>query len=264
MFRVHLLCALLYGYLAFSGVVHAAGGIDDIARQGKPVIIDLTGYPDGTQALVNHALRADGWRPWFTEWPNDVIDFSFDAKCSADVQAIIDSFAAIKVRGKQVRLSALEEPANLGWVSRIPEGRKIPVLFTTGDQSTVDSWYKLVRKPFGQIEFTAVPVAIPPTLTIFVGNPTVKLRELKIPSEVEVVHGDVPGAFHRWNDKEADKAAARISVRRADVKLVTEINAFIRLRTEAASQPAKDTPAKEIESVPRPAAPSELPMQSHR
>lgn len=161
MFRVHLLGALLYGCLAFSGVVHAAGGIDDIARPRKPAIIDLKGYPDGTQALVNHALRAYGWRPWFTEWPNDVINFSFDAKSSADVQAIIDSFVAIKVRGKQVRLSALEEPTNLGWVSRVQEGKKIPVLFSTGDQATVDAWYKHVRKPFGQIEFTAAPVAAP-------------------------------------------------------------------------------------------------------
>lgn len=59
-----------------------------------------------------------------------------------------------------------------------------------------------------------------------------KLRELKIPPEVEVVHGNVPGAFHRWNDKKADKAAAQISVR-PDVKLVTEVIAYIEQRAKA-------------------------------
>jgi hypothetical protein len=104
----------LIGFLLFSSAVHAWGGTDDIARPGKPVNIDLTGYPEGTQALLNHTLRADGWRPWFTEWPNDVMHFSFDAKNYKDVQAILDTFAAIKVRGKQVRLSALQEPTILG------------------------------------------------------------------------------------------------------------------------------------------------------
>lgn len=106
----------------------------------------------------------------------------------------------------------------------------MPVLFTTGDQATVDAWYKRVRRPFGQIEFTAAPVAVPPTLTIFVGNPAVKLRELKIPKEVEVIHGNVPGTFHVWNDKEADKAAAQTPVSPAEMKLVTEINVYIEQR----------------------------------
>ncbi len=247
-----LFCVVLLGTFApLLRTANAAGGTDDIARPGNPVIIDLAPYPDGTKALVNHALRADGWRPWFTEWPNDVIHFSFDAKTNEEAQAIVDAFAAIKARGKQVRLSAQQEPTNIGWVSRIPGGRKIPMLFTTGDQSTVDEWYKHVRKPFGQIEFAAVPVAVPPTLTIFVGNPTVKLRELKIPRDVEVIHAMVPRKFQRWNDKEADKAAAYIPVIPAEVKQVSEINAFIQKRVETPPKASKETPAKAIESVPR-------------
>lgn len=249
--RLLWLGAVFCGCQIGSMVAFAAGGVDDIARPGKPVIVDLAGYPEGTPTLLNHVLRADGWRPWFTEWPNDVVFFSFDAKSPEDVQAIVDAFAAIKANGKQIRLSAMQEPVNLGWVSRIPEGRKMSVLFTMGDQSTIDAWHKRVRKPFGQIEFSDAPVAVPPTLTIFVGNPSVKLQELRIPLGIEVLHGNVPGTFHRWNDKAADIAAAQIPVGPAEMKQVSEINDYLNQQTEAVPKTPQEKPVQKIESVPR-------------
>ena len=58
---------------------------------------------------------------------------------------------------------------------------------------------KHVRKPFGVMEFTAAPVAVPPTLTIFVQNDSVILDELKIPDGIDVSVGYVPTVFHKSN-----------------------------------------------------------------
>lgn len=75
------------------------------------------------------------------------------------------------------------------------------MIFSIGDQSVIDQWYQQVRKPFGKIEFTAAPVAVPPTLTIFVQNESVKLDDLKIPEGIDVSMGYVPALFHKSNMK---------------------------------------------------------------
>jgi hypothetical protein len=49
------------------------------------------------------------------------------------------------------------------------------------------------------MEFTAAPVAVPPTLTIFVQNDSVILDELKIPDGIDVSVGYVPTVFHKSN-----------------------------------------------------------------
>lgn len=95
----------------------------------------------------------------------------------------------------------MKEPVGLGWVSRIPEGNKIPVIFSIGDQTRMDQWYAHVRKPFGQIEFEACPVAVPPTLTLFVQNPMIDLDQLKIPAGITVQEGYLPTVFHKSNTK---------------------------------------------------------------
>lgn len=182
------------------GELLAAGGTSVIASKGQPAYVSED-WPEGVGEIVNDPARTFGWNSWFTEWPNDVNQYAFETATSDDLNRLIAKLAATKSELRQIRLCTLKEPNGLGWVSRVPEGNKIPVIFSVGNQAQIDRWYERVRKPFGVIEFTAAPVAIPPTLTIFVQNERVKLDELKIPEGISVSAGYVPTVFHRSNRK---------------------------------------------------------------
>jgi len=151
--------------------------------------------------LVNDPARTIGWNPWFAEWPSDVRHYAFDITRIDDVNRLIRKLSAAKSPVRQVRLSWRSEPRSLGWVTSVPEGNRIAVVFTIGDQLLIDLWYKRVKKPFGKIEFLAAPVAVHPTLTIFVQNDLIDLQEITIPDGVAVSAGYVPNMFHRWNTR---------------------------------------------------------------
>lgn len=192
--------------------VFAAGGTSIVATQGSPATVS-PGWPAGVGELVNDAARTDGWNSWFTEWPNDVNQYGFVIATNDDLNRLIQKLASIKSDVRQIRLSHLKEPQALGWVTRLPADNKIAVVFSIGDQSRIDEWYKHVRKPFGQIKFLAVPVAVPPTLTIFVQNDAVNLDALHIPKGIELTSGYVPAVFHRSNttvEKKQEAAAEKI------------------------------------------------------
>ncbi len=179
----------------------AAGGTDIVASKGQPAYVQET-WPDGVAALVNDPVRTTGWNDWFSEWPNDVNQYAMEAQSVDDVNRLIKKLATVKTDVKEIRLCAMKEPAGLGWVSSLPKGNKIAAMFTIGDQSRIDQWYAHVRKPFGQIEFEACPVAVPPTLTLFVQNPLFDLEKLKIPQGVTVEAGYLPSGFHKSNTKQ--------------------------------------------------------------
>jgi hypothetical protein len=180
------------------------GGTAVIARKGQPVAASA-GWPEGVHELVNDRTRTTGWNSWFSEWPNDVNQYAFETASTDDVNRLIKKLAATKSAVREIRLSYLREPAGLGWTNRLPDGNHITAIFSIGDQARIDEWYKHVRKPFGVMKFTAAPVAIPPTLTIFVQNDLVKLDELKVPDGIKVTSGYVPTVFHRFNTKDEKK-----------------------------------------------------------
>jgi len=199
--------------LSFAGSTHlfAAGGTSTVATKGHPVHVQA-GWPDGVGELVNDPMRSSGWNSWFTEWPNDVNQYAFEVKTTGDLNRLIKELASVRSDVRQIRLSHLKEPNGLGWVTRLPKGNNIPVIFSIGDQSRINEWYKRVRKPFGVMEFTAAPIAVPPTLTIFVQNESVNLDDLKIPAGIEVARGYVPTVFHRFNttiEQKREEEAAR-------------------------------------------------------
>jgi hypothetical protein len=171
-----------------------------IAWPGSPVA-ESPGWPAGVADLVNDPTRTSGWNSWFSEWPNDVNQYGFEIAKTDDLNRLIGKLAAIKSGARQIRLSYLEEPRSLGWVTRLPEDNKVTVIFSIGNQSQIDQWYKRVRKPFGRMEFVAAPVAVPPTLTIFVQNDWVDLDALQIPQGIAVEAGYVPTVFHLSNTK---------------------------------------------------------------
>ena len=189
----------------------ASGGTDIVASPGQPAHV-LDTWPAGVGALVNDPARTSGWNSWFSEWPNDVRQYAMEVKTTDDLNRLIEKLAAVESDVRQIRLSCLKAPNGLGWVTNAPKDNKIPVIFSIGDQSRIDEWYKHVRKPFGVMEFTATPVAVPPTLTIFVQNEVVDLDKLKIPEGIAVSSGYVPTVFHRSNttiEKKQEEEAAR-------------------------------------------------------
>ncbi|MFM7316816.1 MAG: hypothetical protein ACKO5E_07690 [bacterium] len=208
MIHCRLLTAALC--LAFALVVKqiawAVGGTDTIATKGQPAHVSPS-LPEGTGELVNDLSRTCGWNSWFSEWPNDVNQYAFEIKSTDDLNRLIEKLAKVKSDLRQIRLSHLKEPNGLGWVTRVPEGNGISVILSIGDQARIDEWFKHVRKPFGVMEFTATPVAVPPTLTIFVQNEAVDLDALKIPEGIDVLAGDVPTVFHKFNTTIEQKKA---------------------------------------------------------
>jgi hypothetical protein len=189
----------------------AAGGTLIIATKGQRVTVSAA-WPEGVGGIVNDPARTSGSNSWFSEWPNDVNQYAFEITGLDDLNRLIERLAATKAEVRQIRLSHLKEPSGLGWVTRLPQGNNIAVIFSIGDQARIDEWYKRVRKPFGVMEFTAAPVAVPPTLTIFVQNKVVNLEQLKIPKGIIVTSGYVPTVFHRFNttlEKKREEEAAQ-------------------------------------------------------
>ena len=154
-------CAIVFACL-FTAHAFAAGGTSIIAHEGRDAHVSAS-WPQGVDALVNDPARTTGWNSWFTEWPNDVSQYAFDIESVDDLNRLIQALAAVDSPLRQIRLSHLKEPNGLGWVTRVPQGNDIAVVFSIGDQARIDAWYKQVRKPFGVMEFVAAPVAVPPT-----------------------------------------------------------------------------------------------------
>jgi hypothetical protein len=177
---------------------HAASGTSIVATEGQEAYIQ-DNWPDGVAAVVNDPTRTEGWNPWFTEWPNDVHQYAFKIESTDDVNRLLEKLADVKSNVRQLRLSPLKEPESLGWSTRLPEDNGIAAVFSIGDQMQIDQWYGRVRKPFGTLNFKAAPVAVPPTLTLFVQNKAIDLDALKIPEGIDVSIGGVPTLFHDMN-----------------------------------------------------------------
>lgn len=186
-----------------SSLATAASGTSVIAEKGGPVY-EHESWPEGVGTLLKHETRGTGWNDWFTQWPNDVEHFEFQVTSMDEVNDVIDQFAQIEVaKGSpppEIHLCPAASPKGFGWVSKFPHDRKLPMIFAIGDQQRMDKWYKSFLEPrggkFGVMQFEEVPVAVPPTLTLFVGEPVIDLEKLKIPDGVLVREGGLPRQWH--------------------------------------------------------------------
>ena len=192
-------------------LIFAMGGTSIVASKGQPAHPNAT-WPEGVLELVNDPARTTGWNSWFSEWPNDVNQYAFDIETTNDLNRLIEKLSSVKSVMRQIRLSLFKEPKGLGWVTSLPEDNNVAVIFSMGDQARIDEWYKRVDNPFGKMEFIAAPVAVPPTLTIFVQNDAVSLDKLTIPNGITMTAGYVPTLFHRSNttlEKKREAEAAQ-------------------------------------------------------
>jgi hypothetical protein len=204
--KLWILIAVLM--LGSTSSAFAAGGTDVVATKGQPAYVS-EGWPEGAGELANDPVRTTGWNDWFSEWPNDVNQYALEAQSLEDVNRLIAKLAAVKSDLKEIRLCAMKEPSGFGWLTSVPKGNQIPVMFSIGDQTRLDQWYAHVRKPFGVMEFEACPIAVPPTLTLFVQNPIIDLQRLVIPMEIRVLEGYIPSGFHKSNTKQEREALER-------------------------------------------------------
>jgi hypothetical protein len=202
---------------------------DRIAETGRPALL-AKDLPEGIAALVNDSHRTTGWNDFFSSWCNDVNYYAFAVKSTDEINMLLEKLAAVKCDVKEVRLSYHKEPRGLGWTTQLPEGNNAAVLFSIGNQSEVDRWFARTPNPFGQIKFKACPVAVPPTLTLFVQNEVVDLDKLKIPAGVTVIAAYVPSHFYRWNTIEDESRPQRQKPKLDEASLAASdrIDAFIK------------------------------------
>jgi hypothetical protein len=227
---------------------HAAAGTSQVAAKGQPVS-EKPGWPKGVAELLRDPRRGDGWSDWFSEWPSDVDHYEFRAANTEQLNEVIATFCRIQVAEPdvrplpprlEIRLSPLAEPAGYGWVSKFENGNDLPAVFTLGNQQELDAWYVRQIKPnggrFGVMQFEKAPVALPPTLTIFVGNASVDLGKLRVPESVHVSTGDLPRLWHKSNLIEAEPktqpaAAEEAALSDKERASLMAIQAFLKTRT---------------------------------
>jgi len=166
-----------------------------VASEGQPISqvqVDHYGWPDGVIDLLNNPLRADGWNPWFSEWPNDVNVYEFKIRGSDDLDSIMRQLTQIHSGEIRIALNPASEPRSLGFTTVLPEGNDRAAAFSIGSQNLIDPWY--LRLPesepgvrtFGVHRYSECPKAMPPTLTLYVGHSAINLDELDIPADIEV------------------------------------------------------------------------------
>ncbi len=195
---------LLSGAVLLAGThASAMSGTSQVAWPGKVVAAEAS-WPEGVLALVNDPARTKGWNPWFSEWPNDLNRYELQVTNTTEVNRLIGKLVAIKSPKLQLRLNPQKEARSLGFSTVLDEGNGTGVLFSIGNQARLDEWFARlpeetpgVRK-FGVHRLREAPTATPPTLTIFVAHPAVKLEQLEIPKGIEVV-ADIPAQHERTN-----------------------------------------------------------------
>lgn len=150
----------------------ARGGTMSVAIKGVAVETPSS-WPAGAGAIVNDPSRTEGWRPYFSGWPNDVTHYGFEVKDMDDVNRLLRKLDATKSKGRQIRLSYQKEPTALGFVTRLPTGNGLACVFSIGERARAD--------------------AMPPTFTIYVQNSLIDLAAIKIPSSIRVSAGAIAG-----------------------------------------------------------------------
>ncbi|WP_339909444.1 hypothetical protein [Symmachiella dynata] len=227
---------------------YALAGSRQVAKPGRPVRAQ-SHWPDGVDQFLNDPARTGGWSDFFNDWPSDVCNYVFQVKNTDELNKLLIKFGKIKSFDLEVKLAPAKEPGSLGWVTKLPPGNGAAALFSIGNQKQVAQWYDRLEtdirpgeselkfdKRSGKIRFLAMPEAVPPTLTIYVDNPVVDLKKLRIPKRITVSAGHaVPPLFKSWN--RVEKPDSRLPVKNPDVAhTLKAIAEFIARRDEAVKQ----------------------------
>ena len=203
--------------LATTANLFGRSGTSQVAWPGKPVAARAD-WPSNALEVINDPARTEGWNPWFSEWPNDAQHFTFKLHDTGDANRLLQQLA--KIPGKvELKLNPAREPGALGFTTRLKPGNGHAALFSLGIQKRIDEWFARLPQDghgvriFGIQRHTNAPVALAPTLTLYVGSGRIELEKLEIPVRVNVT-ADVSEAARKTdaNDsviKSIDEFVAR-------------------------------------------------------
>jgi hypothetical protein len=181
-------CVLVLAALLAATTAQPCFGISGtmrIASLGKPTA-GKASWPTKVTEFVNLPARTTGWYSWFSETPSDVQRYWFHVENVTELNALIEQFAAIESKKLEIVLSPEQNPS--GGLEFHGES----VEFSIGDQQTLDRWFEQLevdadgRRIFGVHRYDKPPVALPPTLTIFLKHKVVNVDELRLPPGISV------------------------------------------------------------------------------
>jgi hypothetical protein len=161
-------------------------------------------WPEGVLEFVNNPFRTIGKSTWWHDAPNDTVTFEFNPAIIDELNDLIAAFGAIESDSKRIQISPLpEHQVRVQTIQSVRGGNPeaVPTVkpgtlatFRIGSQRIKDAWYEKLPetepgvREWGVHRYTESPTAAPPTLTIYVGNPSIDLSELQIPKGIETEH----------------------------------------------------------------------------
>jgi len=181
--------------LALPVIAWAIAGTDHVATPGQMIALEAVEnyeWPEGTLELVNDPLRGDGWHPWFSECPNDVLYFEMNVQRNEDVRHLIDRMRKVKSLRRQIVLHPGSQAEPIPLTKRRLTDAGIGAVFQIGSQARINQWYEHLAevrpgvKGFGRLEYEKPPEARPPTLVLYVQHPAVNLDKLQVPPTIQV------------------------------------------------------------------------------
>jgi hypothetical protein len=183
---VGLVCVLTLSVSGWSST-------EEVSRPGEPISEDFArtqGWPEALLTLLNDQRRGFGYKPWFSECPNDVTHYELRPVDVGDLNRLIRALDRLGHPDARVVLMPGVEPRGLGYAHTMPEDNGVSTVFSIGHQPTLDAWFKRLRDGrFGVHHFKEPPRALPPTLTIYVDNPIMDWARLDVPARLRVNSG---------------------------------------------------------------------------
>lgn len=146
------------------------------------------------------------------------------ARSVEEMNHLIMKLAAIRNSDSQVRLNPEKEGRSLSFGFQLEEGRRPTAMFSIGDQKKINQWFehlektlgsdaKPVARTFGVHRYTEPPKALPPTLTLYLGNENFDLEKLRFPPNIKVVSDFSDYAREKFENKDLLKKLDALAAR---------------------------------------------------
>jgi hypothetical protein len=179
-----LLFAGVARLLAMAGTDQLVGEYDAIQKRDH--------WAKGIHELLLDPARKVGWQSWFTELPNDIEQYAFAVRTTADAQRLIDLLAKVQTASRVVVLDPGHGPRGLGGWHPKAQGREWGAQISFGNEAILRRWFENLRpdrdgkKRFGNSVVERAPAPAPPTLTVYLGTANIDPAALTFPKGISV------------------------------------------------------------------------------
>lgn len=177
-------CAVIGFILAFS-VARSFGVyfVESISSQIPSKVGASLGWSAKALELVNDERRISGKHPFFSELPNASYYFTYKVRTMDDVNELVAKLGEIDTAEVNVVLDPRDGSTFLEGETRA----QVPVQLSIESQKLLDQWFSsLTSAQREKFRTHAQPIAPPPTLVVFVGNPLIDLSELNLPTNAKL------------------------------------------------------------------------------